>query len=80
MAGGAVTTTLWTSAASSSLRRGGVFSSAVAKKRMDVLELMLLVLRGWQRDGVSGEPYSVCGLTVADLVLLLADGDRSCGI
>ena len=77
MVAGVVTAPLWTFVASSSLRRGGVFSSAVVRKEMDVLELVLLVFWGWRRAGGFGEPFWVCGPMVADLALLLADGDRS---
>ena len=80
MVGGMVTTTLWTFAASSSLRRGSVFSNAVGRKKMGMLELVLLVLWGWRRARGFGELYWECGPTVADLALLLADGDRSCRI
>ena len=80
MVGGAVTTTLWTFGASSSLRCGGAFSNAVGRKKMGVLELLLLVSSGWRRAGGSGEPFRVSGRMVAGLALLLVDGDRSCRI
>ena len=77
---GAATGSLWTFASPSWPRRGGVLSSAVGMKEMGVLELLLLAFWGWRRAGVFGGLYWVCGPMVAVLVLLLAVGDRSCGI
>ena len=45
-----------------------------------MLEPVLLVFSGWRQAGGSGELCQGCGPSVAVLVLLFADGDRSCGI
>ena len=55
-------------------------SGVVGKKEMDMLELLLLVFCGWRQAGGFSGPCWLCGPMVEDLVLLLADGDRSCRI
>ena len=67
----------WTFVAPSSPRRGGVFSDAVELKEKGLLEMLLPVVSGWRRVGGIFGPCRDCGLTVADLALLLAGGDWS---
>ena len=74
----AAVVSLWTFVPSPPPHPVGAFSNADREKREVMLELLLLACLGWWRAGGWRSPCSVCGLRLADPVVLLDVVGRRC--